>query len=83
MSIYFVQEAHCTENNMYDWRAGWGYQALLSCCSSKKANVAMFFDNNFSFQISKTYSDTGGRFTIGDFYTNGKILTLAKIYAPH
>ena len=57
MSIYFVQEAHCTENNMHDWRAEWGYQALFSCRSSKKARVGMLFNNNFSFQISKTYSD--------------------------
>ena len=83
MSIYFVQEAHCTENNMHDWRAEWGYQALFSCCSSKKAGVAMLFNNNFSFQISKTYSDPGGRFIICDSITNGKILTLANIYAPN
>ena len=83
MSIYFVQEAHCTENNMHDWRAEWGYQALFSCCSSKKAGVAMLFNNNFSFQISKTYSDPGGRFIICDLITNGKILTLANIYAPN
>ena len=24
MSIYFIQEAHCTEDNMHDWRAEWG-----------------------------------------------------------
>ena len=83
MSIYFVQEAHCTENNMHDWRAEWGYQALFSCCSSKKAGVAMLFNNNFSFQISKTYSDPGGRFIRCDLITNGKILTLANIYAPN
>ena len=81
--MYFVQEAHCTENNMHDWRAEWGYQALFSCCSSKKAGVAMLFNNNFSFQISKTYSDPGGRFIICDLITNGKILTLANIYAPN
>ena len=74
MSIYFVQEAHCTENNMHDWRAE---------CSSKKAGVAMLFNNNFSFQISKTYSDPGGRFIICDLITNGKILTLANIYGPN
>jgi len=83
MSIYFVQEAHSTVNNMQDWRDEWGYQALFSCGSSKKAGVAMFFNKNFSFQISKTYSDPEGRFIICNFITNGKNLTLAKIYAPN
>ena len=35
-SIYFIQEAHRTENNMHDWRAEWGYQALFSCGTGKK-----------------------------------------------
>jgi len=68
---------------MHDWRAEWGYQALFSCCSSKKGGVAMLFNNNFSFQISKTYSDPGGRSIICDLITNGKILTLANTYAPN
>ena len=34
MAMYFIQEAHCTENNMHDWRAEWGrlsgpFQLLL------------------------------------------------------
>ena len=36
MAIYFIQEAHCTENNMHDWRAEWGYQALFSCALAKR-----------------------------------------------
>ena len=74
---------HCTENNKNDWRAEWGYQALLSCCTSKKAGVAILFNNNFTFQISKTYSDPEGRFIICDLTVNGKQLTLTNIYAPN
>ena len=66
MSIYFIQEAHCTEDNMHDWRAEWGYHALFSCCSSTKAGVAILFNNNFSFQVTRTYSDPKGRFIISD-----------------
>jgi len=29
-----------------DWWAEWGYQALFSCCTSKKAGVAILFNNN-------------------------------------
>ena len=47
-SIFFVQEADCSDSSMHDWRAEWGYQALFSCCSSKKAGVAILFNNNFA-----------------------------------
>ena len=84
MSIFFIQEAHCTEDNKHDWRAEWGYQALFSCGSSKKAGVAILFNNNFNFQISKVYSDPEGRFVICDLITNGKQLTVAfNIYVPN
>ena len=83
MSIYFIQEAHCTEDNKNDWRAEWGYQAFFSCASSKKAGFAILFNNNFNFQISKIYSDPEGRFIICDLITNRKHLTLTNIYAPN
>ena len=56
---------------------------LFSCCTSKKAAGAMLFNNNFTFQISKTYSDPEGRFIICDLTVNGKQLTLTNIYAPN
>ena len=59
------------------------YQALFSCCSSNKAGVAILFNNNFSFQHLKAYTDPKGRFIICDLITNGKHTTLANIYAPN
>ena len=83
MSIYFIQEAHCTKDSINDWRPEWGYQVFFSCASSKKAGVAILFNNNFNIQISKIYSDPEGRFIICDLITNGKHLTLTNIYAPN
>lgn len=83
MSIYLIQEAHCTEDNKHEWRAEWGYQAFFGCGSSKSAGVAILFNNNFDFQISKAYTDPEGRFIICDLITSGKKLTLANIYAPN
>ena len=53
------------------------------CCTSKKAGVAILFNNNFTFQISKPYSDPQRRFIICDLTVNGKQLTLTNIYAPN
>ena len=66
MSIFFLQEVHCTEGNKHDWRAEWGYQALFSCGSSKSAGVAILFNNNFNFQICKAFTDPEGRFIVCD-----------------
>ena len=82
-SVHFIQEMHFTDNNKNDWRAEWGYQALFSCCTSKKAGVVILFNNNFTFQISKTYSDPEGRFIICDLTLNKNQLTLTNIYAPN
>ena len=83
MSIPSIQEAHCMEDNIHDWQTEWGYQALFSCGSSSKVGVAILFNNNFSFQISRTYTDPEGRFIICDLSTNGKFITLVNIYAPN
>ena len=81
-SIFYSRNA-LYRSNKNDWRAEWGYQALFSCCTSKKAGVAILFNNNFTFQISKTYFDPEGRFIICDLTVNGKQLTLTNIYAPN
>ena len=83
MSVYFIKEAHCMQENINDCRAEWGYQALFSCCSSNKAGVAILFNNDFCFQLLKAYIDPKGRFIISGLITIGKHLTLANIYAPN
>ena len=83
ISIYMLQEVHCTENNVHLWTAEWGYKALFSCCSSKKAGTCTPFNNNFDLQINKTRSDPNGRFIICDINTNGTSFTLCNLYAPN
>ena len=78
-----LQEVHCTENNVHLWTAEWGYKALFSCCSSKKAGTCTPFNNNFDLQINKTRSDPNGRFIICDINTNGTSFTLCNLYAPN
>ena len=82
-SIYLLQEVHCSENTAAIWSAEWGYKTLFSCCSSAKGGVAILFNNNFAFQIQRTYLDTTGRFIICDIKTEEKYITLATIYAPN
>ena len=60
-----------------------GLSSASQLLLKQKAGVAILFNNNFCFQIEKTYCDPGGRFIICDLNTNGKHLTLVNIYAPN
>ena len=40
-SIFYSRNA-LYRSNKNDWRAEWGYQALFSCCTSKKAGLPYF-----------------------------------------
>lgn len=54
---------------------------MFSSFSDAGAGVCIVFNNNFEFEIFKTFSDTEGRFIIKNIKTGNKILTLLKIYA--
>ena len=82
-SIYLLQETHCSENTTATWSSEWGYKTLFSCCSGASGGVAILFNNNFAFQLERSYSDPKGRFIICDIKTNGRLFTLATIYAPN
>ena len=40
-------------------------------------------NNDFAFQLERSYSDPKGRFIICDIETNGRLFTLATTYAPN
>ena len=82
-SIIFLQEVHCMESTIDTWRSEWGYKALFSCLSSSSAGVCILFNNNFKFDILKTFADPSGRYIVYDIKTDEKLFTLANIYAPN
>ena len=65
-AIYFLQEVHCTKDKEHIWSAEWGYSAIFSSFSSASAGVCVLFNNNFNFQILKSFSDPEGRFVMVD-----------------
>ena len=55
----------------------------LFLAAIQSVGTCILFNNNFEFQILKQFSDPEGKFVIADVKTEGKILTLANIYAPN
>ena len=78
-SIYMLQEVHCSEITIPVWSAEWGYKTIFSCCTSAKGGVAILFNNNFDFQLERTYVDPKGRFIICDITKDKKCVTLATL----
>ena len=70
-------------DSINNWKSEWGYEALFSCCSGSSAGVCILLNNNFNFDILKTFLDPSGRFIICDIKTDEKLFTLANIYAPN
>ena len=79
LSVYMLQEVHCTENSNHLWAAEWGYQTIFSTYSSNKAGVCILFNNNSNLQIRKLFVDPSGRFIICDIKVNERCFTLGNI----
>ena len=75
---FIVQKTKST----YGPRSG-GIPKIISSFSSASAGVCVLFNNNFNFQILKSFSDPEGRFVMVDIKLESKILTLVNIYAPN
>ena len=83
ISIYLLQEIHSIENTAPVWSAEWGLTSLFTSYSSSRGGVAILFNNNFTFQLQRSFLDNTGRFIICVIKTNEKLITLATIYAPN
>ena len=82
-AVYFLQEVHCSKDKEHIWSTEWGYSAIRRSFSSASAGVCVLFNNNFNFQILKSFSDPEGRFVMVDIKLESKILNLVNIYAPN
>ena len=81
-AIYFLQEFHCTKDKETLWSSEWGYSAIFSSLSNASVGVGVLFNNNFTFQIMKSYSDPVGRFVIIDIHTENKTLNKTLLLNP-
>ena len=82
-SIYFLQETRSTSDSEAIWRSEWGYLTIFTNFSRSRAGVCILFNNNFHFNILRSFTDPEGRVIIADIETKGEILTLVNVYAPN
>ena len=68
---------------LYGPRNGTSVKFLFTSYSTYSGGVAILFNNNFTFQLQRSFLDNTGRFIICDIETNEKLITLATICAPN
>ena len=83
MSIYMLQEVHCSAEKSDLWSTERGYHSLFCSFSSRKSGVCILFNNNFELKVLKTFMDNEGRYVLCDMMANGKDITLVNLYAPN
>lgn len=83
LSIYMLQETHIVEEVLLKWKTEWGHEIIASSFSKSSCGCVILFNDNFNFNLSKVFNDPHGRYVICDLVTEGRIITLANIYAPN
>ena len=69
-SIYLLQQTHSVVNTNPVWSSEWALKSLLTSYSTSSGGVAILFNNNFTFQLQRSFLDNTGRFIICDIKTN-------------
>ena len=80
--ILCLQETHCTEEIEQIWSNEWGGCAFYSHGTSSARGVAILVNRRKYINVKQIKKDTGGRFLIMDFESDGLSCTLVNLYAP-
>ena len=82
-SIICLQDTHFVKRNERLIRNEWGYKVIFNSYDSRSRGVAIFFNNNFEFNITDTYTDNTGNFIIICLEVDSRKLVLVNIYGPN
>ena len=82
-SIYCLQDTHFEKKIESYVTSEWGYKAYFSSYKSNSRGVAVLFNNNFEFKVSKVERDSNGNYLIISFTAMEQELLLICIYGPN
>ena len=83
MSIYCLQDIHCTENMMIKWEAEWGYKTVICPHRTDSRGVAILLNDNFEYKLHRVKTDPEGNFVALDIEMAEKRVTLITCYGPN
>ena len=82
-SIICLVDTHFAKGQERRITSEWGYKTFYSSYNSQSRGVAIFFNNNFEFEIHSFYNDTNGNLLILDVEVDKHRITLATVYGPN
>ena len=82
-NIYCLEDTHFTPSQENDIENLWGYKCYFSSFSSNSRGVAIFFKNNFEFQVHRERRDLYGNYLALDVTIENHKITLIAIYGPN
>ena len=82
-TVYFPKDTHFTTKEQNYIRTQWGFECYFSIYSSQSRGVAIFYSNNYEFNVLKVAKDENGNKLILDMVMEGLNITLINIYGPN
>ena len=83
LSIYCLQDVHCTEEMSLKWELEWGFKAIISPFRGDSRGVAILLNNTFEYKLHKAKIDPEGNYVALDIEMAEKRITLINIYGPN
>ncbi len=85
VDILLLQETHCcTVKDRNNFDNDWGSKGIYSFgLSNHECGVAIFFNTNISYEISRFYNDSVGRIVLVNFSFGNDNYSIVNIYAPN
>jgi exonuclease III len=82
-SVYFLSDTHFKPSMEKFIRSEWGFECCFSSNNSQSRGVAILFNNNFDFKITKKITDKDGNFLIVKIKTSSQDIVLINVYGPN
>ena len=82
-SVYFLQEMHCTQQNLFKWSKEWGNTIYISGNSSNSKGVGILLNLNKSYSVNNYIEVVEGRLQLLDIEIDKKSFIFINIYGPN
>jgi len=80
MNIYFLQETHCSNENVKKFQDDWEGRCLFSNKNTASAGVMILFNTNFEYKLENVVTDSDGRYLICTIVVNNEQIVLGNYY---
>lgn len=82
-SIYLLQDTHFDAKLEQYVKSEWGYTCHFASYNSSSRGVAVLFNNNFEFSVTKVQKDVNGNYIFVSVKMFDKEVVIVSLYGPN